>query len=58
MKKIYVRHGASRQIARDLNCSSAEVSYALSFTRNNMLSKLIREVAINRYGGKIVDLSA
>ncbi len=58
MKKIYVRHGASRQIARALSCSSAEVSYALSFVRNNDLSERIRKVAVEQYGGKLIELPA
>lgn len=58
MKKIFLQHGASRKIARAFNCSSTEVSYALNFTRDNDLSQRIRKVAIEEYGGHLIEFPA
>lgn len=56
MKRIIVKHGVRKQIAKSMNCSSAEVSYALNYARENAMSRRIRKVALDQFGGQEIEL--
>lgn len=50
-KRVIIPRGAGKQISRDLKCSVQFVSYSLNYKRNTELSRKIREVAKDQYGG-------
>lgn len=57
MKRIYVAYGVGNKIAKAMQCTPAEVSYALTFARDNETSRKIRKVAIEQFGGRLVELN-
>ncbi len=57
MKKILLPYGAGRKIAQALNCSETAVSLALSFSRDDLTSRKVRKVALDQYGGRLVELA-
>ena len=52
-KKIIVKHGAGREIAKLLDCSFGMVSMALVYhpRTEGLLGRKIRKVAKEQYGG-------
>lgn len=57
MKKILLPYGAARKIAKALSCSDTTVSLALSYRRNDQMSRKVRKVALEQYGGHEVNLT-
>lgn len=47
MRKIYTKKGDREKIAEYFSCSFMMVSYALNFQRDSLLSRKIRDYAIN-----------
>jgi hypothetical protein len=56
MKKIIVMHGMSRRIAQAMSCSATQVSLALNYRDDSLLSRRIRKVAVEQYGGRELEL--
>lgn len=56
MKRIYVRHGVGSKIAAAMQCSQAEVSYALNFKRDNEISRKIRKIAVEQFGARLCEI--
>lgn len=50
-RRIVIPQGAGKKISRDMKCSIQFVSYSLNFKQNSELSRKIREIAKDQYGG-------
>lgn len=55
MKKILIPYGNGAKLAKVFGCKSSAVSLALNYRRNDSISTRIRKVAIEQYGGKLVE---
>ena len=54
MKKIVAPIGTGVKVARALGCSTTQVSLAMNYRDDSLLSRKIRKVAIEQYGGQEV----
>lgn len=57
MKKIIAPIGTGVKIARALGCSATQVSLAMNYKDDSLLSRKIRKVAIEQFGGQEVELT-
>lgn len=48
---IIVKHGVRRQLGKCLDVRASTVSEALHFNSNSLLSRRVRLMAINQFGG-------
>lgn len=53
-KIVWLPYGSAPMIAKALNTTTKSVSFALNGKEDSSLSRKIRHVAINEYGGKAV----
>lgn len=51
MRKIVVEYGNVGKIAKVMKCTPEMVSKALNFKKNSLLSRKIRKVAKEQFGG-------
>ncbi len=51
LKRIWVKQGTGKKIARAFDCSTVIVSLALNGKKDTELARKIRYVAIKEYGG-------
>lgn len=54
MKKIIAPIGTGVKVARALGCSATQVSLAMNYKDDSLLSRKIRKVAIEQFGGQEV----
>lgn len=57
MKKIIAPIGTGVKVARALGCSATQVSLAMNYRDDSLLSRKIRKVAIEQFGGQEVVLA-
>lgn len=51
MKKIVAPIGTGVKVARALGCSTTQVSLAMNYRDDSLLSRKIRKVAVEQFGG-------
>lgn len=54
MKKIIAPIGTGVKVARALGCSTTQVSLAMNYRDDSLLSRKIRKVAVEQFGGQEV----
>lgn len=57
MKKIIAPIGTGVKVARALGCSATQVSLAMNYKDDSLLSRKIRKVAIEQFGGVEVEFT-
>ena len=57
MKKIIAPIGTGVKVARALGCSATQVSLAMNYKDDSLLSRKIRKVAIEQFGGQEVEFT-
>lgn len=57
-KRIVCSHGVGKEIAKELGVSEVTVSSALNFITDSILATQIKEMALTKYKGTLVEISA
>lgn len=57
MKKIVAPIGTGVKVARALGCSTTQVSLAMNYRDDSLLSRKIRKVAVEQFGGLEVEFT-